>query len=205
MGKSSVIELAHFLWISDETPPPVYQQCLNSFIRLHPYWKVKIWNKKDADRIIAESKYDFNKYHSFINRYNFIKYHILAKEGGWFVDMDIQWKLPIDQIYTDKLKNKPFPDLFVPVRSIPGIKTVDLKSNDDMLIFARPGIFNELLEFINSRTDIDKSKKYEPYGPVSLSQWLHSTEYTREYLYESEIQVNGYYCNHLNGQSWRFY
>ena len=197
--------LAHFIWISEEAPPPLYQQCLNLFTRLHPYWKIKIWNKKDANKIIAESKYDFNRYQSFINRYNFIKYHILAKEGGWFVDMDIQWKLPIDLIYTDKLKNKPFPDLFVPVRSIPGVKSINTKSNDDMLIYSRPGVFYELLEFINNRDDIDESKKYEPYGPVSLSQWLHSTNYTREYLYESEIQLDGYYCNHLNGQSWRFY
>ena len=204
MGKSSVTELAHFIWISDHPPPPVYQQCFNSFTRLHPYWKIKLWLNKDVDKIISESKYDFNKYTSFINRYNFIKYHILAKEGGWFVDMDIQWKLPIDQIYTDKLKNKSFPELFIPVRSRPREIKVDLKSNDDMLIYAQKGIFHEVLDFIDKRKDIDNTKKYEPYGPVSLSMWLHSTKYTREYLFENEIQENGYYCNHLNGRSWSF-
>lgn len=196
--------LAHFIWIGDTGLPPLYQQCLDSFYKKHPYWKIKLWTSKDADRIISESKYDFNKYSSFINRYNFIKYHILAKEGGWFVDLDIQWKSNIDQIYTDKLKNKPFPDLFVPVRSRPREKSVDFKSNDDMLIYARKGIFYELLEFINNREDIDTTKKYEPYGPVSLSMWLHNSDYSREYLFDNEIQENGYYCSHLNGRSWSF-
>ena len=196
--------LAHFIWIGDDGLPALYQGCINTFSRIHPYWKIKIWNKNDVDQIIRESKYDFNKYKSFINRYNFIKYHILAKEGGWFVDLDIEWKKPIDQIYTDKLKNKTFPDLFVPVRSRPMEKVPDIKSNDDMLIYTRQGIFYELLEFINTREDIDESKKYEPYGPLSLSRWLHKSNYTREYLYETEIQQNGYYCNHLNKGSWIF-
>jgi|GEM_PF-4292113 len=196
--------LAHFIWIGDDGLPALYQTCISTFSRLHPYWKIKIWNKNDVDQIIRESKYNFNKYKSFINRYNFIKYHILAKEGGWFVDLDIEWKKPIDQIYTDKLKNKPFPDLFVPVRSLPMGKVDNVRFNDDMLIYSRQGIFYELLEFINTREDIDESKKYEPYGPLSLSRWLDTSSFTREYLYETEIQQNGYYCNHLNKRSWIF-
>jgi len=196
--------LAHFIWIGDGGLPPLFSSCLDSFYKKHPYWKIKLWVNKDVDKIISESKYDFNKYKSFINRYNFIKYHILAKEGGWFVDLDIQWKLSIDQIYTDKLKGITFPDLFVPVRSLPRQKVIDIRSNDDMLIYARKGLFYELLEFINKREGIDLTQKYEPYGPLSLSKWLHSTEYSRVYLYENEIQENGYYCNHLNGKSWKF-
>lgn len=197
--------LAHFIWIGEQSMPLTYQKCFESFCKLHPYWRIKVWTLRDIEPFIQKSKYDFNKFGSFINRYNFIKYHILAEQGGWFVDMDIEWKKPIDQIYTDKLKNKPFPDLFIPVRSLPGQTIPDIKSNDDMLMFAKPGILNDLLEFINIREDIDISKKYEPYGPVSLSTWLHQSKYSREYLYETEIQNNGYYCNHLNGQSWRFY
>lgn len=195
--------LAHFIWIGEQGLPSLYQQCLNSFATLHPYWKIKLWTTKDVESIIQNSKYDFNKHTSFINRYNFIKYHILAQEGGWFVDLDIQWKRPIDQIYSDKLKNKPFPDLFVPVRSRKNY-LINVQSNDDMLIYSEKGIFYDLLEYINKRDDVDLTKKYEPFGPVSLSKWLHSSEYSREYLFESEIQENGYYCNHLNNRGWEF-
>ena len=199
--------LAHFIWIGEAGMPLLYQKCLNSFIQKHPYWKVKVWLQKDVDSIVARSAYKhlFDTYTSFINRYNFIKYHVLAEEGGWFVDLDIEWKHNIDLIYTDILKtSKVFPQMFVPVRTLPMFPTNN-KSNDDMLIYADKGLMWDLLEYISKREDVDVSKKYEPFGPVSLSQWLHKNEISREYLYEDQIQVDGYYCNHYNGQSWKHY
>ena len=196
--------LAHFIWIGEGGLPKLYQDCLTSFSIKHRGWKIKLWTEKDTRGIIVNSKYDFNKYTSFINRYNFIKYHILAQEGGWFVDLDIVWKRSIDEIYTDKLKHITFPDLFIPVRQQPRQKEIDLKMNDDMLIYARKGIFYELLDFIDNREDIDVTRPYEPYGPVSLSKWIHGNSYSKVYLFENEVQQNGYYCDHKNSQSWKF-
>jgi hypothetical protein len=196
--------LAHFIWIGEGGLPPIYQKCINSFTQLHPYWKVKIWNKADTDNIIKNSKYDFNRYPSFINRYNFIKYHVLAQEGGWFIDLDIQWKRSLDQLMYDKVGRNTYPQLFVPVRTRIGSQEIRVTDNDDMLLYIQPGLFYELLEFINNRQDIDLSRKYEPYGPVSLSKWIHQVPYTRIYMYENEIQENGYYCNHMNSRSWTF-
>ena len=196
--------LAHFIWIGEGGLPRFYQDCLTSFSNKHRGWKIKLWTEKDTRKIIANSKFDFNKYPSFINRYNFIKYHILAQEGGWFIDLDIVWKKSIDQIYTDKIKTNTFPDLFIPVRRFPRQKEIDLKMNDDMLMYAKKGVFKELLEYINLREDIDLSKPYEPYGPVSLSSWVYRSSYSRVYLFEEEIQENGYYCEHKNKQSWKF-
>jgi hypothetical protein len=196
--------LAHFIWIGEGGLPLVYQKCLNTFAQLHPYWKVKIWNKADADIIIKKSKYDFDKYPSFINRYNFIKYHILAQEGGWFIDLDIQWKRSLDQLMLDKVGKNPYPQLFIPVRTRIGSTEIRLTDNDDMLLYTEPGLFYDLLEFIDQRQDIDLSRKYEPYGPVSLSKWIHKVTYSRVYMFENEIQENGYYCNHMNNRSWIF-
>lgn len=196
--------LAHFIWIGEEGLPPLYQQCLNSFAQLHPYWTIKLWNKRDADSIIARSKYDFNKYDSFINKYNFIKYHILAQEGGWFIDLDIQWKKSLDELMFDKVGKNIYPQLFIPVRTRIGSSEIRLTDNDDMLLYTEQGLFYELLEFINQREDIDLTQKYEPYGPASLSMWIHKVPYTRVYMFENEIQENGYYCNHMNSRSWTF-
>ena len=62
----------------------------------------------------------------------------------------------------------------------------------------------ELIDFAKKRTDIDSTKKYEPYGPVSLSMWLDKCKYSRIYMFEDEIQQDGYYCDHKNSQSWKF-
>lgn len=186
--------------------PDLYQKCYNTFYRKHPGWDIKLWLTQDVNRIVENSPYRdlFYKYDSFINKYNFVKYHILAEEGGWFVDLDIEWTRSIEDIYRDFMRTARLPQMFVPVRQFP-FSAVNEKMNDDMLIYAEKGVLWDLLKYISKRTDIDQSKKYEPFGPVSLSLWLHKSDVTREYLYENQIQNNGYYCNHLNGQSWKLY
>ena len=199
--------LAHFIWVGEPAGiPELYQKCYQTFCRKHPGWDIKVWLTRDTNKIIEESPYRdlFFKYDSFINRYNFIKYHILAQEGGWFVDWDIEWTRSINEIYTDFMRTKRLPQMFVPVRSFPFFPPQET-TNDDMLIYTDKGLLWDLIEYISKRTDIDESKKYEPFGPLSLSLWLHKSDVTREYLYENQIQVNGYYCNHLNGQSWKLY
>jgi hypothetical protein len=196
--------LAHFIYIGERGLPKPYQECINSFSTKHPGWQIKLWTTKDANRILKEQKFNFYSNDTFINRYNFVKYNILAKEGGWYIDLDIQWKRSIEEIYNDKLKDRKFPDMFVPVRQYANEKEIDYKRNDDMLIYAKKGLFNSLLEYINEREDYDFSKRYEPYGPVSLSRWIHSKDLDKVYLYEKEIQTNGYYCEHNNELSWQF-
>jgi hypothetical protein len=196
--------LAHFIFIGETGLPSLYQQCINSFQQKHPGWKIKLWTTRDANKILLEKGYDPSINDTFINRYNFVKYNILAEEGGWFVDLDIKWKRSINEIYTDKLKNKNFPDIFIPVRQFPRERKINYNRNDDMLLYAKKGVLNDLLSFIDLREDIDYDLRYEPYGPVSLSKWIHSTGLDRVYLFEDEIQENGYYCEHKNNLSWKF-
>ena len=198
-----MINQVHFIWVGSDKLSPEYQKGLQSFYSKHPYWKVNLWLQPDLNGIVKRSKFNIGRYSSFINRYNFIKYHILAEHGGWFVDLDIIWKKSLDDIIKDKVGLKSFPDLIVPVRTYP-LTEINTQMNDDMLIYSGKGLFWELIDLCESRTDYDPSLKYEPYGPVSLSRWLHSTDYTREYLYENEIQKDGYYCDHKNLQSWKF-
>lgn len=195
--------VVHFLWIGNSKLPSEYQKGLQSFYSKHPHWKVNLWFQSDVEKILKTSKYSIERFTSFINRYNFVKYHILAQHGGWFVDLDIIWKKSLDEIIKDKVSKKPFPNLIVPVRTHP-YSSINIKINDDMLIYSDKELFWELIDLCESRTDYDPSLKYEPYGPVSLSRWIHSSDYSREFLYESEIQKNGYYCEHKNLQSWKF-
>ncbi|RYH21206.1 hypothetical protein EON65_21195 [archaeon] len=45
---------AHFIWLGSKEMPSYAHMCINSFIRLHPAWAVKVW--KDCD---IESLGDF--------------------------------------------------------------------------------------------------------------------------------------------------
>ena len=196
--------LAHFIYIGETGLPKFYQECINSFQKKHPGWKIKLWTTKDANNVLRDKQYNYYSNDTFINRYNFVKYNVLADEGGWFVDLDIKWKRSIDEIYTDKLKDRKFPDVFIPVRQYPRQRKINLHQNDDMLLYARKGVFKGLVQYMNDKEDIDYELKYDPYGPLSLSEWIHSTNLDLVYLYEKEIQENGYYCEHNNSMSWKF-
>ena len=199
---------AHFIHFTIGGLSELYRQCYNSFKQNHPSYKVILWNTTDVlIHLRDEGRLDeFDKLTSFINRYNFAKYSILNKFGGWYVDLDIMWKRSLDELVVDKFKenNVTDTDLFIPVRSFPREKKRDLKRNDDMLLYSKPKIFGELIDFAKSRTDVDLTKKYEPYGPVSLSMWLTKCSYERIYMFEDEIQKDGRYCNHLNNQGWKY-
>lgn len=202
-----MINVAHFIFLGDRKLPSLYRDCLNSFTRLHPSYKINIWNFRDVEKILKEHALypTFIRQKTFINRYNLCKYTILHVHGGWFIDLDIKWKRTLDDLITDKFKvSKKLPQLYIPVRSFPREKKIDYKRNDDMLLYSEPGLFLDLINFAYYRRDIDYSKKYEPFGPVSLSKWLSKVEYTREYLYEWEIQKDGTYCSHLGGEGWKF-
>jgi len=200
--------LAHFIFFSLGSLPKFYNDCYSSFVKKHPSYKTILWTPPDIEYFLRlENKLEeFYELKTFINKYNFIKYSILDKYGGWYVDLDIMWNRTLDELITDKFKknNVTDTDLFIPVRSFPREKQRDFKRNDDMLVYAKPGIFGELIEFAKNRTDVDYSRKYEPFGPISLSMWLDQCSYSRIFMFEDEIQDNGYYCHHANKQGWKF-
>ena len=200
--------LAHFIFFSLGSLPKFYNNCYSSFVKKHPSYRTILWTPPDIEYFLRlEDKLEeFYELKTFINKYNFVKYSILDKYGGWYVDLDIMWNRTLDELITDKFKknNVTDVDLFIPVRSFPREKQRDFKRNDDMLVYAKPGIFGELIEFAKNRTDVDYSRKYEPFGPISLSMWLDQCSYSRIYMFEDEIQDNGYYCHHANKQGWKF-
>ena len=200
--------LAHFIFFSLGSLPKFYNDCYSSFVKKHPSYKTILWTPPDIEYFLRlEDKLEeFYELKTFINKYNFVKYSILDKYGGWYVDLDIIWNRTLDELIADKFKknNVTDVDLFIPVRSFPREKERDFKRNDDMLVYAKPGIFGELIEFAKNRTDVDYSRKYEPFGPISLSMWLDQCSYSRIYMFEDEIQDNGYYCHHANKQGWKF-
>ena len=211
----SIETTAHFINIGGFTS--LYRDCYQEFISKHPTWKTVLWTVKDVDRLVKERGEDkyFYSLNTFINRYNFAKYLILAVYGGWYVDLDVTWRRTLDDLIKTKLAyrrsiplekriKEPYPKLFVPVRSFPRQKEVNHKMNDDNILYAEKGVLFDLITFARNRKDVDTSKEYEPFGPISLSMWLHSRDdLPRKYMYEDEIQKYGSYCRHLNSTGWK--
>ena len=198
---------AHFINIGGFTTQ--YLNSFQGFTAKHSTWDTILWTEKDIHKLVVkhnEQEY-FYKLDTFINRYNFSKYLILAEYGGWYVDLDIIWKKSLDELIRDKMAlsmERRFPEIFVPVRTFPRQKKVNLNMNDDNILYAEKGLLFDLINFAKNREDVDHSKKYEPFGPVSLSRWLYERhDLEKIYMFEDEIQENGTYCSHLNSTSWK--
>jgi hypothetical protein len=125
---------------------------------------------------------------------NLAKYAVLAKYGGIVTDLDIKWKKPFYQIERDN--NFPQADLIVTYPF-----TSDLF--DEAFIIAKPGLFNDCLEYSKQRTNLKidistgEQHKLEPIGPFLLTEWINRKNINVSYFSQANyLDGNGHYGNH---------
>jgi hypothetical protein len=163
--------------------------------QLNNGYQITYW--KDNDIISLISKLNlielFNSI-SFIGKCNLAKYAVLAKYGGIVTDLDIKWKKPFYQIERDN--NFPQADLIVTYPF-----TSDLF--DEAFIIAKPGLFNDCLEYSKQRTNLKidistgEQHKLEPIGPFLLTEWINRKNINVSYFSQANyLDGNGHYGNH---------
>jgi len=91
------------------TDIPIYKQNVDetqNFCKLHNY-EYKLWNLKDCENLIKE---DFSEYWQLwqdyrypIQRADFIRYCILYKFGGLYIDCDIRPMKNLDAVFSEPL------------------------------------------------------------------------------------------------------
>ena len=100
----NIPKIIHQVWDSPENRdiPLFLQVLMNTWKVYNPDWKYHLWNRKEMDRLVKEEfPYFCDTYYNFpydIQRWDAIRYMILYKYGGLYVDLDIECLKPIDPI-----------------------------------------------------------------------------------------------------------
>ncbi len=100
-------KIIHQIWSGIDEPLPEYFAALGeTWKRDYPDWKYEFWDNKRMNDFIAEHYPQYvEKYESFpynIQRWDAIRYLILDKMGGMYVDFDYESIEPMDELIRDK-------------------------------------------------------------------------------------------------------
>lgn len=100
-------KVAHFIWVGPHPFPQTSVEYVNSWITKHPDWTFKFWtdrrrplpNKKMELKFISDFEfsdlqYQFEETDNFAEKSDLLRYEILYKEGGVYIDHDVECAKP---------------------------------------------------------------------------------------------------------------
>ena len=100
-------KIIHQLWDNPEGKPvPIRFQILTeSFKHFNPSWEYRLWGREEMQRLVEDSYPNFlptyNGFKENILRWDSIRYMILHRYGGLYVDLDIECLKPLDNLFED--------------------------------------------------------------------------------------------------------
>jgi len=97
---------AHIIWLDEEIPPE-RQACIDSFQRMHPEWELTVW-RSVADFGLLRNRSVFRSAELIAPpaprgnphqiRTNVLRFEVMARYGGVFLDSDVFCLKPLDPI-----------------------------------------------------------------------------------------------------------
>ncbi|KLU02044.1 hypothetical protein RISK_005870 [Rhodopirellula islandica] len=101
----SVPKILHQTW-KDERVPDDFSECVQSWRTHHPDWQFRLWTDQNNRELIAEEYAWFletyDGYPAAIQRADAIRYFILHRFGGMYVDLDFICRKPLDPLLADQ-------------------------------------------------------------------------------------------------------
>lgn len=91
-------KVIHQIWLGKNPIPKNYQYYASTWKKFHPTWEYKLWTEKD---IVNENFGSMDLYYlagSYQERADIIRYEILKKYGGVYVDTDIECLSSYDEL-----------------------------------------------------------------------------------------------------------
>ena len=100
-------KIIHQIWWEIDSPlPKQFRKFGDTWKDNHPDWKYEFWDQERSENFIADFYPQYiNKFQSFqynIQRIDAIRYLILDKIGGMYVDFDSECIRPHDEIFSGK-------------------------------------------------------------------------------------------------------
>jgi hypothetical protein len=83
-----VPKIIHQIWIGPAPYPKLYQKYRDICLALHPDWEYKLWTDKDVENWDFANKDLYNKSVTYQEKADILRYEILYKHGGLYLDTD---------------------------------------------------------------------------------------------------------------------
>lgn len=87
----------HQIWLGGRIPEK-YKRLSESWRRFHPDWEYRLWTDKDVEEFGLKNKDLFNTAKNNGQRSDILRYEILNRFGGIYVDTDFECLRPFDDL-----------------------------------------------------------------------------------------------------------
>tara|TARA_A100001011_G_scaffold400579_1_gene516430 strand:- start:782 stop:1633 length:852 start_codon:yes stop_codon:yes gene_type:complete len=94
-SKVQIPKKIHQIWLGEKNIPRICKKWMNTWKELNPQWEYKLWNEKNIKELNVD---DLNVYSKKFNpgyRSDILRYVILKKFGGMYVDTDFECIKPL--------------------------------------------------------------------------------------------------------------
>jgi hypothetical protein len=98
-NRNVIPKIIHQIWLGPRPISKEYQANSQKWQELHPGWSYKIWREDDINKWNFPSKDLFYKASSYQEKSDILRYEILKKYGGLYVDMDYRPIKSFDEVH----------------------------------------------------------------------------------------------------------
>jgi len=89
----------HRIWLTGSPPMPEAYECYwEGWQRLHPSWSFETWLSAPGD---LRNRAEFYGTTSLASRSDILRYEVLLRYGGVYIDCDVECLRPIDELLED--------------------------------------------------------------------------------------------------------
>ncbi len=91
----------HYIWLGGNPLPKVAEQCIESWKKYCPDYEIKRWDESNLNIdccTYCREAYDSKKF-AFAS--DVLRFDVLSKEGGIYLDIDVEMLKPIDDLLTN--------------------------------------------------------------------------------------------------------
>jgi mannosyltransferase OCH1-like enzyme len=89
-GKGRIPNIIHQIWVGGKPFPEKYQFWVDTWKRLNPHFKYKLWTDADIDELDLPNKALYKAIPNNGPKSDILRYHILNKYGGIYIDTDFE-------------------------------------------------------------------------------------------------------------------
>ena len=92
----AIPHVIHRVWPGSDAMPEEYRRYGESWARHHPEWEMRLWTDAHADELGCADA--MARARTYVERSDLIRYEVLRRHGGVYVDTDFECLKPIDPL-----------------------------------------------------------------------------------------------------------
>jgi inositol phosphorylceramide mannosyltransferase catalytic subunit len=95
-GKTKIPKILHKIWLGSELPEQ-YDGMIEALRKLHPHWEYRLWTDRNID-FPLRNQCQFDRCTNMGQKSDILRYEILDRFGGIYLDMDFMAVRPMDPL-----------------------------------------------------------------------------------------------------------